>query len=246
MSTNATVSRTAERWLIRPRVIRVEERGSKAGYTALALHTERGVVEAQLYDAPGATSAVAMVGGAGGGFDTPALGLYPRLGEELPREGIAALRVRYRHPTEVPESTHDLLAGMHLLAERGIERIALVGHSLGGAVVIVVGAASPEVTTVVTLATQSYATDPVADLSPRPLLLIHGTEDWVLPARISERVFQRARKPKELRLFEEAGHMLDEVAEDVHQLVRGWVIENLRTPVSTHTKHAHTKVHARH
>ncbi|MBK6879418.1 MAG: alpha/beta hydrolase [Elusimicrobia bacterium] len=47
----------------------------------------------------------------------------------------------------------------------------------------------------------------VADLAPRPLLVIHGTADRVVPAVLSERLFALAREPKELWLIAGAGHL---------------------------------------
>ncbi|MDI3341767.1 MAG: alpha/beta fold hydrolase [Sphaerobacter sp.] len=48
--------------------------------------------------------------------------------------------------------------------------------------------------------------DVVARLSPRPLLIIHGTADPVVPVAHSERLFAAAREPKELWLVPGAGH----------------------------------------
>lgn len=47
----------------------------------------------------------------------------------------------------------------------------------------------------------------VAEISPRPLLVIHGTADRVVPAVLSERLFARAREPKKLWLIPGAGHL---------------------------------------
>ena len=47
----------------------------------------------------------------------------------------------------------------------------------------------------------------MADLAPRPLLVIHGTADRVVPAVLSERLFALAREPKELWLIAGAGHL---------------------------------------
>jgi fermentation-respiration switch protein FrsA (DUF1100 family) len=46
----------------------------------------------------------------------------------------------------------------------------------------------------------------VARLSPRPLLLVHGDADDVVPYEDSERNFAAAREPKELWRIPGAGH----------------------------------------
>jgi hypothetical protein len=171
---------------------------------------------------------VAFVGGVGGGFDSPARDLYGRLSEALPLEGIAALRLRFREPTQLEESTADLSAGIAELSRRRKTRIGLVGHSFGGAVVIRAAANARGVRAVVTLATQSYGAGPAAELGPRcALLLIHGRCDTVLPAEVSRMVFDLAAEPKRLVLLAGAGHGLDEAAPEVERLVRDWLTAHL-------------------
>jgi pimeloyl-ACP methyl ester carboxylesterase len=186
-------------------------------------------VALRLYDAPGATAGVVLVGGVGGGFDTPARGLYERLGETLPHDDVMVLRVRYRHPTDLAEAVADVVLGLDVLAERGVERVGLVGHSFGGAVVLQAAAADPRVAAVVTLATQSYGADAVTELAGRPLLLVHGTADAILPPACSVSVHERAGEPKELVLLRGAGHGLDEDADDVFDLVQDWLRTRLQS-----------------
>lgn len=177
-----------------------------SGYRALTLDAGRGPVAARLYGPDGCSAAAIMVGGIGGGFGSPARGLYPALAGDLAERGALALRVRYRNPVDLGESVADVAAGIDELARRGVARVALVGHSFGGAVVIAAGAASPPVVAVAALATQSYGTEAAGRLSPRSLLLVHGTADRVLPSACSVHVYDRAGQPKELRLVRGAGH----------------------------------------
>jgi hypothetical protein len=185
-------------------------------------------VDTLLYESLGAKAGVLLAGGVGGGFDTPALGLYPRLCEELLRHRMSTLRLKYRHATDLAEAVHDVLAGVEFLVGRGLERVALVGHSFGGAVMIDAGAQCPWVTTVVGLAPQSYGTEAVSQLAPRSLLLVHGLSDAVLPPSCSQSIHERARGRKELELIPGAGHVLDEAAERVFQRVRDWLLQELR------------------
>ena len=201
------------------------------GYTLVEIATARGRVESRYYAAPGARAGALFVGGVGGGWDTPANGLYPTLAEELRGEGIASLRVRFRDPLDLAEAAFDVLSGVAFLSAEGIGSVALAGHSFGGAVVVRAATLSRAVQTVVTLATQSYGADAVRELGPRcSVLLVHGTADRVLPARSSEYVHELAREPKRLVLYERAGHGLDEVADDVRRLVFDWIVAALRQP----------------
>lgn len=198
------------------------------GYHPVKLTTSREDIYCRYYPVTGAKHAAIWVGGVGGDWDTPAQGLYPTLCEELTSEAIASLRVRYRYPTDLVEAVLDVLAGITFLHDEGIESIALIGHSFGGAVVIQAASQSEDVRTVVTLATQSYGANPVPELATRcSILLLHGTADPILTPLCSQHVYQLALEPKHLILYPGATHGLDEVADEVHSCVRNWVIEQL-------------------
>ena len=206
----------------------------KYRYELVKLDTERGEILCRYYSSNTHNSAsvsVIYVTGIGGGWGTPALGLYPRLCGSLARMGIDGLRVRYRHPTDLLESVFDTLAGVAFLKEKHrTKAIGLVGHSFGGAVVIQAAVESSDiVSTIVTLATQSFgAAHEVSKLNQgTSALMIHGTDDKVLPVCCSEQVYQKAHEPKQIVLCEGAGHGLDEVSEEVYELVYGWLVNNL-------------------
>jgi pimeloyl-ACP methyl ester carboxylesterase len=210
------------------------ERGdvSKEGYMPVKLFTTHGDIECRYCRAENSYIAAAYVGGVSGGFDLPANGLYQKLCQELIIEGISSLRVRFRNPTSLPESVFDLLRGLDFLEMEGIMVAGLVGHSFGGAVVIQAAVQSKIVRTVITLASQSYGAGDVADLkSNRSILLIHGTDDTVIPSSSSSLIYSLAHQPKRLEIFEGAGHGLDEVAEEVHKDVRDWLIEKLKKKI---------------
>lgn len=199
------------------------------GYHLIKLITSRGPIHCRYYPVEGAQKAAIWVGGVGGGWDTPAQGLYPKVCQELASEGIASLRVRFRYPTQLIEAILDVLAGLTFLQDQGIESFALIGHSFGGAVVIQAGIQSENVRTVITLATQSFGTNDVEELATRcSLLLLHGTDDPVLSPSCSQSVYDMALEPKHLILYPGATHGLDEVAEEVHKVVRDWVINQLK------------------
>lgn len=206
----------------------------KYPYELVKLNTQRGEIVCRYYSSNThnpASVAVVYVTGVGGGWGTPAIGLYPRLCCSLAGIGIDGLRVRYRHPTDLLESVFDTLAGITFLREEHrIKAIGLVGHSFGGAVVIQAAVqASDMVSTLVTLATQSYGAAPAISKLKQgtSALMIHGSDDKVLPAYCSEEVYQKAHDPKQIVLCEGAGHGLDEVSEEVYELVYGWLVNSL-------------------
>ena len=223
-------------------------------FQPIKLATERGDVDCRYYRSPSSArndkevaiinerqspppAAVIFVTGVGGGWGTPAKGLYSRLCNFLSKEhGISAMRIRYRYPTDLLESVFDVLVGITFLKQNEqVRKIGLVGHSFGGAVVLqAAAAASDTVSTVVTLATQSYgATDAVTRLKHGgssnhvSLLLIHGTKDGVLPVRCSQQIHQMASEPKRLVVFKGAGHGLDEASEEIYKLVYEWLVSYL-------------------
>lgn len=203
-------------------------RHGEADFDPVKIEFGRGRLEARLCETVGAQSGVVLVGGVGGGFDSPARGLYERLCRDFSQDGLSALRVRYRFPTNLDECVEDALAGIAFLVSRGVQRVGVVGHSLGGAVVVRAALKEPRVAAVVTLATQAYGTSGVEGLAPRPLLAIHGAADRVLPSLASVDVVERAREPKELVVLQDAGHTLDEAADEVEARVRDFLKESLR------------------
>ena len=205
---------------------RIPEAGE--AYDIVEIATDRGTTVCRYYEAQEARSGVVMVGGTGGGFDTPARGLYPRLAEDLPNHRISALRVQYRHPTDLVESAFDTVLGLRYLESRGVAAAGVVGHSLGGAVAIQAAANVPAVRVVVAVATQSAGTEPVAALAGRAaILLVHGDADLVLSHHSSEVVYRRAGEPRRLIIYEGAGHTLDETAESLYVEVKAWLLKHL-------------------
>ena len=104
----------------------------------------------------------------------------------------------------------------------GAEKIILVGHSFGGAVVIKAAALAEAVVAVGSLSAQRFGTSEV-DVLNKPLLLIHGSADDVLDKAASEDIFSRANEPKEIVIIEGAGHGLSEGAADVFGLLKNFI-----------------------
>ena len=201
-------------------------------YTIIKLQTShQEKIDCRYYACKDAKKAVIYVGGVGGGWDSPARELYSNLSRKLVSNGISSLRVRYRHPADLNECVIDVIAGIKFLEYNKIQSIGLVGHSLGGAVVIKAAAAlSNIVRTVVTLSTQSYgAVESVSQLGQEgcSILLIHGTDDDVLSPICSSYVYNKASDPKHIILFKGAGHGLGEAAEEIYQTIYQWLLEHL-------------------
>ncbi|HHX40163.1 MAG TPA: alpha/beta hydrolase [Armatimonadetes bacterium] len=207
-------------------------RGSDA-LREMRITTDEGEVWGWVHSVPGATLGVVMVGGAGGGVTGPA-SIYPELAEAMKQHGAVSLRLDYRHATNLEECVYDTLVGTEALGQMGVERVALIGWSFGGAVVITAGALSDRVVGVATIASQSYGTELAPTLSPRALLLLHGTGDQTLPYACSEEIYRRARDPKELEIYPLANHGLDEVRDRMRDRLIEWLLRILPEPEETH------------
>ncbi|RPI07718.1 MAG: hypothetical protein EHM63_07370, partial [Actinobacteria bacterium] len=72
----------------------------------------------------GEDSTTLFLGGALGGLSGPAHGLYHTVGRRL-----GGVRIHYRKPGHLEDCLFDVLLVQHLLSRRGVERVALVGHS---------------------------------------------------------------------------------------------------------------------
>ena len=168
-----------------------------------------------------------------GGFGRPGQGAYARLADVLQRHQISSLRLCYRHPNVLPECALDVLAGLAYLQQDHVQRVVLVGHSFGGAVVITAGAVHEHVAGVVALASQTYGARLAGRLAPRPLLVVHGKADTRLPYTCGMQIYDWAREPKQLVLYEGAEHRLDECAAGLDTLLTQWIPATLRAAGGT-------------
>ncbi len=196
------------------------------GTFRIMLDTTRGEIEGVLHAVEGGTSAIVCVGGAMGGIDGPADGLYGRLPELLESSAVTVLRLNYRKPNEFEECVLDVLAGCSFLKGIGATDLALIGHSFGAAVVIKAGELAPLVRAVVSLSPQLYGTRQVEQLG-KPLLLVHGMADNILSHEASEDIYRRAVEPKRIVLLADAGHSLIQAKDEVDALLAEWLRANL-------------------
>ena len=201
----------------------VLRQGEHAGGEDLLFQTNDGNFRARLHHGAEGTPSIIWMFGAGGGLGGPAGGVYERLGRLLAPETYASLQCDYRHPGDLIQCTLDILAAVAFMNSLGHERVVLVGHSFGGAVAIHSGAISERVTAVAALSSQSAGTHTVADLSPRPLLVIHGEADEVLSDTCSRVIYQKAKEPKQLILYPGCRHGLDQCREELDRDLIAWL-----------------------
>jgi len=193
----------------------------------LMLNTSRGDIPCIFHHCDGASGGVIWVCGALGGLDGPSFGIFSSLSDELVEQGISSLRLHYRIPGNFDECVLDVLVGVHFLKRHNIDRVVLAGHSFGGAVAIMAGTLSPDVNAVVGLSSQTYGAQDVAKLAPKPLLLIHGERDRNLPVKCSHLIYEWANEPKELVIYKGSGHFLRECHQELHDLLKRWLVERV-------------------
>jgi fermentation-respiration switch protein FrsA (DUF1100 family) len=202
----------------------------------------------------------------------------------LSKHGYGALLFDFRaHGESMGEVTtygykeaEDIIGALAFLRnERGVERIGVLGMSMGAAAAIRAAALSPEIKAVV--AVSPYADfgevargwipakvpyfpfgfliikfgewqigvklsdikpiDDVASVSPRPVFIIHGLDDDVVPSEHASRLHNAALEPKDLWLIPSAGHIISIQTEGFEErvinfldeaLLKGWISPRYR------------------
>ena len=86
---------------------------------------------------------------------------------------------------------------------------------------------SPLVKAVAALSSQTAGARGADQVSPRPLLLVHGEEDTRLPPRCSQQIYEWAKEPKELVLYPGAGHGLRQCKDQLRELLADWLVRKL-------------------
>jgi alpha/beta superfamily hydrolase len=171
--------------------------------------------------------AVLWLPGSRGGFAGPADGLYRDLAVALAGEGIASLRLNYRQPGNLDESTLDALCGAWALAALGHERIAAVGHSFGGGVAISTARYTTHIRGVAALSSQTDGAQEAVLLTPRALLVVHGEADGTIPVSKAHTIYSWAFEPKRIVTYPGASHGLRECAAQVRALLAEWLPDTL-------------------
>jgi len=196
------------------------------GYYPISLKTSRGILECRYYASAERRRAVVFAGDTRGGWDSPVRNiLYPGLCNDLSRHNINCLRIKYRYPENLAESILDVLAGVTFLAQDGVETIGLVGHGFGGAASIQAAAASPLVSTVVSLSTYIFGTEAVRDFRETQSLFVIENDDSPIP--IFDSIFDQAHEPKVLLHMKESSHDFNEAAPEVYFAIKDWLYKKI-------------------
>jgi pimeloyl-ACP methyl ester carboxylesterase len=87
------------------------------------------------------------------------------------------------------------------------------------------------------------AEDVVANIAPRPLLLLHSAEDSVTPTEQSIELFRRAGQPTDLHLFAETDHfMFAEENERVRTVLVDWLAKYFPARAASQAAASHVQV----
>ena len=216
------------------RVIAVQDVAITPNLRHVEIYTMSGLVTLLWHGPDDADRVVICGGGAMGGLLGPANGFYQDLGDDLAADGFGVIRVGYRAPNDLGTCIADMAAAAMLAERNGASKFVSVGHSFGGAVAIGLALdpspVAESVVGVVTLSTQSAGCEEASGLGGRPLLLVHGDADTILPHWSSEVVNELAGGHGRLEIRPGAGHLLSENGCDIwlREHVPAWIRSNLR------------------
>ncbi len=112
------------------------------------------------------------------------------------------------------------------------DRIAIVGESNGGRFAIIAGSMEPKISGIIGISTSGYDTesqikdlrdenlirfyrsiDPdsyLASISPGRFVMIHSSNDTIIPIKDAQRTFQKAKEPKQFYTVATGGHGFSE------------------------------------
>ena len=205
----------------------IQEAEIMPGLAHLEVYTMRGLLTLLWHGARDAPNVVVTCGGGMGSLLGPADGLYQWLGEQVAPLGMGVVRVGYRKAGDLSRCVHDVAAATDLASRTGARRFVVMGHSFGGAVAVQAGVVlSEHCAGVVGLATQSAGCELAAELGNTPLLLLHGTDDSILPPETSS-VVQMLAGHGEVVMLPGTNHLLSEAADEVRDRVLAFVTANL-------------------
>lgn len=206
--------------IVKPLLIKVDDGpdGAVPGFLHLPASTTT---------SPTSTAAI-LLSGAGGGVVGPS-SIYLSLADKLAslKQPAPALRLDYRYPARNRYCVKDVLAAMQQLEEKfNITKFVLVGWSFGGAPVFTVGGQDPRVVGCATVASQTAETEGIRSVSPRPLLLLHGTGDRTLSHSCSERLYAHygPKGDRVLKLFNGDDHALTRNSLEAEQLIGEFIL----------------------
>ncbi len=120
-------------------------------------------------------------------------------------------------------------------------RIYAAGESMGGNYVMIATGMEPRISGILLISSSGFKFEPQADpkaaqflksivgdsyldlFSPRPLVMLHAVEDWVVPFRHAQETFDMAGEPKQLLTIDSSQHAYnEEFREILEQGIEGW------------------------
>jgi len=142
---------------------------------------------------------------------------YVELARELGRRGLSSLRFNHREEaqTSLALRREDLEKMVEFVESEGYRRVGLMGSSLGGYLVLLFSSlwGNPQAVTAWAtpcrlkgLGLEEEGLLESLERMRAPLLLVHGSEDELVPPWHSLELLRRARSPKLLLLVEGADH----------------------------------------
>ncbi len=146
------------------------------------------------------------------------------------------------NPQDLNGYVRDSLVTLKYMRILGVDsqRMFVVGQSLGAGIAVICGAVDKDVAGVVALhAYDEFSPDflveseqendvrrPidfVAKISPRPLLIIAGSDDKIIPLEKARKLYSAAKDPKRLVIIEGGTHAI----EDSESYALGWLISKV-------------------
>jgi alpha/beta superfamily hydrolase len=144
----------------------------------------------------------------------------------LARIGCSVLRFNFR---AADRSGDEFLAALDFMTSRNpnVTRVWAAGVSFGAWVAMTAGAGDSRVTALIGIAppVHMYDFSPVI-AAAKPVFLIHGEFDELVPLKEVRRFYGRLAEPKELVVIDGADHLFDgkvtEVGDAVEDLLQGY------------------------
>lgn len=155
--------------------------------------------------------------------------LFDDLASRVQRLGGSVLQLEHQ-PGSLDQRVEMLLCALEALRRQGVERMALIGWELGASLAIAAGAASDAVTGVAALAPDPSTADRVTQLTPRRLLLLHGSADVTISPAVSRFLYARASDPKELVVYPGERHDFSLYHDEALEKLTTWTRALLRNP----------------
>ncbi len=201
----------------------------------LAVNDNTGdTTSAKAWIAPGARHGIIFVTGIDGGFLEPADQIYTRTAESFYHQCVSSIFVTYRAPGNVPGnvkmSVADARSAIDHLKGLGINKMAIVGWSFGGAVISHTSAEVPEIATVIGFAPQGLYAEPIAQLrQSQSLLVFYSYDDENVAYTESQFLFDKApgNIKKEAYPLSGYNHALDGTSRKIEPVFHNWLKDNL-------------------